>query len=94
LEYARELELFDVQVTILTAFPGTPLYTQLSRENRIIKNKAWQLCTLFDINIYFRYMPADEFDQRFKGMVHELYGEEFTDWRKENFKNKYLKHLL
>lgn len=94
LAYARELELFDVQVTILTAFPGTPLYAELFKQNRIIKNKAWQLCTLFDINIYFRHISTSEFDSKFKQMVHELYGEEFTNWRKENFKNKYLKQLV
>lgn len=94
LAYARELELFDVQVTILTAFPGTPLYAELFNQNRIIKNKAWQLCTLFDINIHFRQMTTSEFDEQFKNMVHELYSEEFTKWRKENFKSKYLKQLL
>lgn len=94
LTYARELELFDVQVTVLTAFPGTPLYTDFLKQNRIIDNNAWQLCTLFDINIYFLQMTTGEFDNRFKEMVHELYSEEFTNWRKENFKNKYLKQLL
>lgn len=93
LEYVIELQLFDVQVTILTAFPGTPLYQQFLKENRIIKDKAWQLCTLFDINIYFKNMTTEEFDYGFKKMVHELYGENFTKWRKENFKNKYLKQL-
>lgn len=93
LNYARDLELFDVQVTILTAFPGTPLYEQLLSENRIIKKQAWQLCTLFDINIYFRLMTTEDFDRDFKKLVQELYGEEFTRWRKENFKRKYLKQL-
>jgi radical SAM superfamily enzyme YgiQ (UPF0313 family) len=92
--YARELGLFDVQVTILTAFPGTPLYAALFKQNRIIKNNAWQLCTLFDINIYFRHISTSEFDSKFKQMVHELYGEEFTNWRKENFRKKYLKQLV
>ena len=49
--------LYEVQITVMTAFPGTPLYDRLLRENRILKLEAWELCTLFDIN----YLPkADE----------------------------------
>src|SRR5208283_1101397 len=49
-EFVKESGLYEVQVTFLTAFPGTPLYDQLKREGRIIRDKAWELCTLFDIN--------------------------------------------
>lgn len=94
LDYSRELELFDVQVTILTAFPGTPLYKELLSQNRIIRDKAWETCTLFDINIRFSHMTTEEFDLHFKELVRRLYSEELTSWRKENFKHKYLKQLI
>ena len=45
-----ETLLFDVQITVLTAFPGTPLYARLLKENRIILPGRWELCTLFDVN--------------------------------------------
>ena len=90
LNYARSLELFDVQVTILTAFPGTPLLKVLTMENRIIHQKAWDTCTLFDINIRFKQMTTARFDEQFKNMVTRLYSEEATQWRRSNFKNKYL----
>src|SRR5262249_8636234 len=51
LAFVRESGLYEVQVTFLTAFPGTPLLARLKQEGRVIRDKAWELCTLFDINI-------------------------------------------
>src|SRR5439155_23656784 len=39
-EFVKESGLYEVQVTFLTAFPGTPLYARLKREGRIIRDKA------------------------------------------------------
>jgi radical SAM superfamily enzyme YgiQ (UPF0313 family) len=41
---------FDVQVTVQTPFPGTPLYARLLREGRLLSPAAWSTCTLFDVN--------------------------------------------
>jgi radical SAM superfamily enzyme YgiQ (UPF0313 family) len=54
LDFAMEAPLFDVQITVLTPFPGTPLYARLLREGRLLEPRRWELCTLFDVN----YMPA------------------------------------
>jgi radical SAM superfamily enzyme YgiQ (UPF0313 family) len=54
LDFSVRNGLYDVQITILTAFPGTPLYARLMRERRIIEPGRWDLCTLFDVN----YIPA------------------------------------
>ena len=50
LNFVRNSGLYEVQVTFMTAFPGTPLYARLKREGRILRDRAWELCTLFDIN--------------------------------------------
>lgn len=49
-EFVNDAELHEVQVTLQTPFPGTPLHERLTRENRIIEINAWEKCTLFDIN--------------------------------------------
>src|SRR5437868_5776891 len=56
LRFVRESGLYEVQITFLTAFPGTPLYRRLKAEGRIIRENAWELCTLFDINFIPRNM--------------------------------------
>ncbi|MEO7298961.1 MAG: radical SAM protein, partial [Verrucomicrobiota bacterium] len=48
-QFVQDSGLYEVQITFLTAFPGTPLYQRLKQEGRIIRDNAWELCTLFDI---------------------------------------------
>ena len=42
LELAMETEMFDVQITVQTPFPGTPLYDRLKREGRLLRDEAWK----------------------------------------------------
>ena len=55
-QFVCRTELFDVQITVLTPFPGTPLYERLSAEGRLLEPTAWQRCTLFDVNFQPRHM--------------------------------------
>ncbi len=90
-EYALVTELFDVQITIQTAFPGTPLYRRLKREGRLLDETAWERCTLFDINFVPRHMSVGELRDGFHRLALRLYGEEITQWRRDNFKSRYLR---
>lgn len=85
-EFVRETELYEVQVTLMTPFPGTPLYARLEREDRLLEPCNWKKCTLFDINFRPARMSAQELHEGFKRLVVELYGEEFTNWRRSRFK--------
>lgn len=89
-DFVRRSELYEVQVTILTPFPCTPLYDRLKREKRLAEETNWGKCTLFDINYIPKNMTAGELSRGFKDLVVRLYSEEFTHLRRENFK-KYLK---
>jgi radical SAM superfamily enzyme YgiQ (UPF0313 family) len=88
LQFVRESGLYEVQVTFLTAFPGTPLYMRLKREGRIICDKAWELCTLFDINIRPANMSVEELQSGFLGLVKQLYSAEETAERRRRFKQR------
>ncbi|MCP4378277.1 MAG: B12-binding domain-containing radical SAM protein [bacterium] len=85
--FVKESELYEVQVTLMTAFPGTPLYTRLQRENRLIEPQNWKKCTLFDINFKPANMSGQELHNGFKKLVVELYSDEFTNWRRSRFKH-------
>jgi radical SAM superfamily enzyme YgiQ (UPF0313 family) len=85
-EFVREIELYEVQVTILTPFPGTPLYGRLLGEGRILEPEAWDRCTLFDVNFRPTDMSPEELSEGFRQLVVRLYGEEFTRWRRETFR--------
>jgi radical SAM superfamily enzyme YgiQ (UPF0313 family) len=83
--FVRESGLYEVQVTLMTAFPGTPLYARLKAENRIIQDEAWNLCTLFDINIIPNGMTVDELKSGFYSLVEALYNERETNERRHQF---------
>jgi radical SAM superfamily enzyme YgiQ (UPF0313 family) len=86
LQFVRESGLYEVQITFLTAFPGTPLYQRLKAEGRLIRERAWELCTLFDINIRPRDMSVAELQSGFLGLAKQLYSVEETSERRSKFK--------
>jgi radical SAM superfamily enzyme YgiQ (UPF0313 family) len=86
LTFVRDSGLYEVQVTFMTAFPGTPLYHRLKAEGRIIRDKAWELCTLFDINITPKNMSVGQLQNGFLKLVKELYSAEETQSRRRRFK--------
>jgi radical SAM superfamily enzyme YgiQ (UPF0313 family) len=90
LDFARETELFDVQITLLTPFPGTPLYDRLERQGRLTHAGAWERCTLFDVNFQPQGMTAGELRAGLHRLAVELYGDELTKWRRDTFSRKYL----
>ncbi len=90
-DFARRSELFDVQITVLTPFPGTPLYDRLAREDRLLNPTAWQKCTLFDVNFLPQPMTIDELHGGLHDLAARLYSEEESQWRKETFNHKYLR---
>jgi len=89
LQFAMETELFDVQITVQTPFPGTPLYTRLKRAGRLLREDAWETCTLFDVNFRPQLMTPDELRQGFRDLGVQLYSPELTERRRAAFEQTY-----
>jgi radical SAM superfamily enzyme YgiQ (UPF0313 family) len=85
-KFVLESSLYEVQITFLTAFPGTPLYERLQREGRVIKSNAWELCTLFDINFTPKDMTTQELQDGFLWLAKTLYSDEVTKERRRKFR--------
>lgn len=88
-EFVERTELYDVQITYQTPFPGTPLYDRLAAAGRLLYPNVWQRCTLFDLNYSPQPMTADELRDGFHGLAERLYSDDFTDWRRTQFNAKY-----
>jgi radical SAM superfamily enzyme YgiQ (UPF0313 family) len=88
-EFVRQSGLFDVQLTVQTAFPGTPLYARLLREGRILRDEAWELCTLFDVNFRPKGMSASELEEGLRNLMSRIYSDEFTKARRSSFHRNY-----
>ncbi len=86
LDFVHDSALYEVQITFMTAFPGTPLYARLKNEGRILRDRAWELCTLFDINFQPKNMSFAELQSGFLGLAKQLYSAEETKIRRANFK--------
>ena len=84
--FVRELELYEVQITLMTPFPGTPLYDRLERDSRLLEPRNWKKCTLFDINFRPANMSVEDLNRGFRRLAVELYSDEFTSWRRNRFK--------
>jgi len=84
-EFVRESGLFDVQITFMTPFPGTPLYDRLRQQRRILDEEAWERCTLFDINFRPQQMTLTDLENGFVELGRKLYHHNFVRERGERF---------
>jgi radical SAM superfamily enzyme YgiQ (UPF0313 family) len=85
LDFSLRHHLYDVQITVLTAFPGTPLYDRLAREGRLIEPGRWDLCTLFDVNFEPRQMTARQLREGMYWLSERLYSAQTTERRRRPF---------
>lgn len=67
--------LLEVQITVLTPFPGTPLYDRLRREGRLLRDRYWDRCTLFDVNYVPKKMTVRQLEEGLMGLFRDVYNE-------------------
>jgi radical SAM superfamily enzyme YgiQ (UPF0313 family) len=84
-DFVEETGLYEVQITLMTAFPGTPLYQRLLEEGRILKDGAWELCTLFDVNFQPKHMTVEVLETGFRELLGRIYDDNFIDQRRRRF---------
>ena len=86
--FVRTSGLYEVQITVQTAFPGTPLYRRLQHEGRILRQDAWELCTLFDVNFQPACMSVAELERGLRDLAARLYDADATRERRRGFKRR------
>ena len=85
-EFVYDSGLQQVQITVMTAFPGTPLYQRLEAEGRLLEPEAWEKTTLFDVNIQPKQMSVAELERGFLELGLRLYSAEAKNRRTANFR--------
>jgi radical SAM superfamily enzyme YgiQ (UPF0313 family) len=88
LDFAMQVPLYEVQITILTPFPGTPLYTRLLAEGRILAPGRWDLCTMFDVNFVPKNMTVEQLRAGVYWLAERLYSESSLMKRRQPFFNE------
>jgi radical SAM superfamily enzyme YgiQ (UPF0313 family) len=84
-EFVERSQLLEVQVTVLTPFPGTPLYARLAREGRLLRPRYWERCTLFDVNYRPKRMTVEELEAGMRWLFQEIYNEREYMRRKRHY---------
>lgn len=84
-DFVKETGLYEVQITVMTPFPGTPLYDRLLAEGRILYHGAWERCTLFDVNFVPDLMTVDELELGFRDLMRRIYDDVFVRERRRGF---------
>lgn len=88
-DFVKETELYEVQITIQTPFPGTPLLERLQEEGRLLDREPWKKYTLFDITYKPKHMSVEDLASGFRDLGVNLYSDDFTNWRRTQFKDRW-----
>jgi radical SAM superfamily enzyme YgiQ (UPF0313 family) len=86
--FVEETQPFDVQLTVMTPFPGTPLYERLLREGRILHVGDWARCTLFDVNFQPARMSVKQLEEGLLRIGLPLFSEEAMRRRRASFRRQ------
>jgi radical SAM superfamily enzyme YgiQ (UPF0313 family) len=84
-DFIQTSELYEVQLTLLTPFPGTPLYERFARAGRLIDPFAWEKRTLFDVTYRPEHMSVEALRKGLLDLASKVYSKEFTDFRRRQF---------
>ncbi|WP_185154491.1 B12-binding domain-containing radical SAM protein [Fulvivirga sp. M361] len=85
-EFIKVSGLSEVQITLLTPFPGTDLYKQLKAENRLLDEHYWEKCTLFDVNFIPKNFSVEELEDSFQKLMSTIYSADAVKERKRKFR--------
>ena len=85
--FVEDSGLCEVQITVATPFPGTPLYARLLGEGRLLDSAAWEKCTLFDVNFQPSRMSVEDLEQGLVELASQLYTAEAKTGRRNAFRD-------
>ena len=88
-DFVEDSGLQQVQITVMTAFPGTHLYRRLKAEGRLIEDGAWEKCTLFDVNFRPKQMSVRELECGLMDLGKRLYSREAKQQRTARFRRQF-----
>ena len=85
-QFIKESGLSEVQITVLTPFPGTDLYFKLKKQGRLLKEEFWDQCTLFDVTYRPLKMSPAALKDGFQSLMQSVYSDERVAKRKSQFR--------
>ncbi|MGA2435562.1 MAG: radical SAM protein [Bryobacteraceae bacterium] len=93
-KFLLDTRLADVQVTMQTPFPGSPLYRKLERAGRLLPDRNWNHHTLFDVTFLPDQMSVAELERGFRDMAAAVYSGSERDRRRSIRRRTWRKSVL
>jgi radical SAM superfamily enzyme YgiQ (UPF0313 family) len=72
-QFLLDCRLADVQVTLQTPFPGSPLRERLSKAGRLLVGRGWDHHTLFDVTFLPDSMTVAELESGYRELAGVVY---------------------
>jgi radical SAM superfamily enzyme YgiQ (UPF0313 family) len=85
-DFIERSRLLEVQITVLTPFPGTRLYNRLLAEGRLLYPGAWERCTLFDLNFRPKQMTVEQLEGGLMALWRDTWNAEAFAARKRYYR--------
>lgn len=85
-EFLERSRLLEVQITVLTPFPGTRLYDRMEQEGRLLYPGNWDRCTLFDVNFRPQRMTVEQLEEGLMSLWQDAWSEQAYAIRKRYYR--------
>jgi radical SAM superfamily enzyme YgiQ (UPF0313 family) len=85
--FIERSRLLEVQITVLTPFPGTRLYQRLGAEGRLLYPGDWSRCTLFDVNFRPRGMSVERLEEELVSLWRDTWNAQAYARRKRQYRD-------
>lgn len=72
-QFLLDCQLADVQVTLQTPFPGSPLRERLAKAGRLLVDRPWDHYTLFDVTFRPDSMTVTELERGYRELAAVVY---------------------
>ncbi|MCW5776281.1 MAG: hypothetical protein KIS87_07585 [Phycisphaeraceae bacterium] len=72
-EFLVDAPFADVQLTLQTPFPGTGLRERLAREGRLLADRGWEACTLFDVAFRPDRLSVEQLESGFRNLLRMVF---------------------
>lgn len=82
-EFLIDSPLADIQITLQTPFPGTSVRARLEREGRLLPDRSWESCTLFDLTYTPDRLSVAQMESGFHNLVKYVFAESPTRRREQ-----------
>jgi radical SAM superfamily enzyme YgiQ (UPF0313 family) len=82
-EHLLDSPLADIQLTLQTPFPGTAVRARLEREGRLLPDRGWESCTLFDLAYQPDRLSVEQMESGFRNLVKYVFAEAPTRRREQ-----------